>query len=161
MEYDKETKYRSGMIFRSEKYPYADIVIVRTLYIDLKTLNSTSIDIEALKINKEEVIKNLAYLYDIDYDEVENEVYISFLHHNDDINMDKYIKKYDLKYVGMSERKVFIIGDDKKGYGDILDIRDMLDVLPEGYDEIFRNELNSLEGLFKKYGDKYWKHCAS
>lgn len=121
-------KYRPGMIFRSKKYPYADIVIDYVYY--MRNVDSTyefnqfSI-IDWSRANEVEFDKFICKRKGYNYAPDENG-------HMDFTNkttfpypfwgemktksMDAYIKKYELEYVGMSEREVVRYNDNECEY---------------------------------------------
>ena len=121
-------KYRPGMIFRSKKYPYADIVIDYVYY--MRNVDSTyefnqfSI-IDWSRANEVEFDKFICKMKGYNYAPDENG-YMDFTNKTTfpypfwgemkTKSMDAYIKKYDLEYVGMSEREVVIYNDNECEY---------------------------------------------
>lgn len=121
-------KYRPGMIFRSKKYPYADIVIDYVYY--MRNVDSTyefnqfSI-IDWSRANEVEfdkfICKRKGYNYAPDengYMDFTNKTTFPYPFWGEmkTKSMDAYIKKYELEYVGMSEREVVRYNDNECEY---------------------------------------------
>lgn len=117
-------KYRPGMIFRSEKYPWADIMIDYVYYSRLcdcaYEFNAYSI-IDWKRANVEGFLKHVSVAKGIDYNYFKNDPDSStfpfaYFGEKRQDSMDKYIKKYELKYVGQSNEAVKIYTDNETEY---------------------------------------------
>lgn len=117
-------KYRPGMIFRSEKYPWADIMID---YVYYSRLCNTKYEFNAYSIihwkraNVEEFLKHVSVAKGIDYNYFKNDPDSStfpfaYFGEKRQDSMDKYIKKYELKYVGKCDDPVKIFVDNETEY---------------------------------------------
>ena len=121
-------KYRPGMIFRSKKYPYADIMIDYVYYMrDLDSaydFNQYSI-IDWVRANRVEfdkfICKKKGYNYtpnesgEMDFTDKSTFPY-PYWGEMKTKSMDAYINKYELEFVGMSDREVIVYTDDKGEY---------------------------------------------
>lgn len=116
------------MIFRSKKYPYADIVIDYVYYMrDLDSaydFNQYSI-IDWVRVNGVEFDKFICKRKGYNYTPNENgEMDFTgkttfpypFWGEMKTKSMDAYIKKYELEFVGMSDREVHVYRDDEGEY---------------------------------------------
>lgn len=118
-------KYRSGMIFRSKKHPWADLVVEFVFYTRLADtayeFNAYS-DIQWTRINKEEFYKHVSVAKGVDYHAI--------LSGSVDIfpfpiygmttqkGMDAQIRKYELEYVCTAKGDIEIFSDDDTCYSD-------------------------------------------
>lgn len=121
-------KYKPGMIFRSKKYPWADIVIDFVSYVrDVDSayeFNTFSI-IDWTRANTVEfdkfVCKKKGYSYipdengEMDFRDKTTFPY-PFWGEMQQKSMDAYIRKYELEYVGMSDREIKVYEDDEGRY---------------------------------------------
>lgn len=121
-------KYKAGMIFRSKKYPWADILIDYVSYCrcadSAYEFNLFSI-IDWSRANTVEFDKFVCKRKGYDYTPDENGVmdfrdkttfpYPSFGEMKPK-SMDAYIKKYELEFVGMSNREVNVYMDEDYEY---------------------------------------------
>lgn len=116
-------KYKTGMIFRSKKYPWTDFVIDFVSYIrgseTAYTFNMNSI-IDWTRINEEAFDKHISVAKGIDYNEVKNHKVSTFpypffgeMHQK---SMDNYIRKYEMEFYGMSDKEVIVFNDDAFEY---------------------------------------------
>lgn len=116
-------KYKTGMIFRSKKYPWTDFVIDFVSYIrgseTAYTFNMNSI-IDWTRINEEALDKHISVAKGIDYNEVKNHKVSTFpypffgeMHQK---SMDNYIRKYEMEFCGMSDKEVVVFNDDAFEY---------------------------------------------
>lgn len=116
-------KYKTGMIFRSKKYPWTDFVIDFVSYIrgseTAYTFNMNSI-IDWVRINEEAFDKHISVSKGIDYNEVKNHKVSTFpypffgeMHQK---SMDNYIRKYEMEFYGMSDKEVIVFNDDAFEY---------------------------------------------
>lgn len=116
-------KYKTGMIFRSQKYPWTDFVIDFVSYIrgseTAYTFNMNSI-IDWTRINEEAFDKHISVAKGIDYNEVKNHKVSTFpypffgeMHQK---SMDNYIRKYEMEFYGMSDKEVIVFNDDAFEY---------------------------------------------
>ena len=121
-------KYKPGMIFRSKKYPYADIVIDYVYYMrDVDStyeFNQHSI-INWTRANEESFDKFICKRKGYNYEPDENghmdftgktTFPYPFWGDMKTKSMDAYIKKYELEFVGMSDREVHVYRDDEGEY---------------------------------------------
>lgn len=121
-------KYKPGMIFRSKKYPYADIVIDYVYYMrDVDSayeFNQHSI-IDWTRVNEEAfdkfICKRKGYNYEPDENghmDFKNKTTFPYPFWGEmkTKSMDVYIKKYELKFVGMSDREVNVYTDNEGEY---------------------------------------------
>ena len=121
-------KYRPGMIFRSKKYPYADIVIDYVYY--MRNVDSTyefnqfSI-IDWSRANEVEFDKFICKRKGYNYESDENghmdftgktTFPYPFWGEMKTKSMDAYIKKYELEFVGMSDKEVHVYRDNEGEY---------------------------------------------
>ena len=121
-------KYRPGMIFRSKKYPYADIVIDYVYYMrgvdSTYEFNQNSI-IDWTRANEEAFDKFICKQKGYNYEPDENG-HMNFKNKSTfpypfwgemkTKSMDAYINKYELEFVGMSDREVNIYADNDGEY---------------------------------------------
>ena len=116
-------KYKTGMIFRSKKDPWTDLVIDFVSYIrgseTVYTFNMNSI-IDLVRINEEAFNKHISVSKGIDYDKVKNHEVSTFpypffgeMHQK---SMDNYIRKYEMEFCGMSDKEVIVFNDDAFEY---------------------------------------------
>lgn len=121
-------KYKTGMIFRSKKYPWADIMID---YVSYNRMAESSYEFNLFSIidwhraNDVEFDKFICIRKGYDYAPEEDGrmdfrdkttfPYPSWGEMKTK-SMDAYIKKYELEYVGMSDREVTIYQDDEAEY---------------------------------------------
>ena len=121
-------KYRPGMIFRSKKYPYADIVIDYVYYMrgvdSTYEFNQNSI-IDWTRANEEAFDKFICKRKGYNYESDENghmdftgktTFPYPFWGEMKTKSMDAYIKKYELEFVGMSDREVIVYTDNEGEY---------------------------------------------
>lgn len=117
-------KYRPGMIFRSEKYPWADIMLDYVYYsrlCDTKyEFNANSI-INWRRANVEEFLKYVSVSKGVDYNWLKNDPDSStfpfaFFGEKRQDSMDRYIKKYELEYSGQCDDPVNIYVDNETEY---------------------------------------------
>lgn len=121
-------KYRTGMIFRSKKYPWADILIDFVSYMrdadNAYEFNLFSI-IDWTRANPVEFDKFVCKRKGYDYTPNENGEMdfrdkttfpYPFFGEMKPKSMDSYIKKYELEYVGMSDKEVKVYKDDELEY---------------------------------------------
>lgn len=117
-------KYRPGMIFRSEKYPWADIMIDHVYYsrlCDTKyEFNAYSI-INWTRANRDEFLKYVSVVKGVKYNEFINNPDMTtfpfaFFGEKRQDSMDKYIKKYELEYSGQCDDPVKIFTDNETEY---------------------------------------------
>ena len=100
-------KYKTGMIFRSKKYPWADIIID---YVSYNRMAENSY-----------VCRRKGYDYDpeedgrMDFKDKTTFPYPSWGEMKPK-SMDAYIKKYELEYVGTSDREIIIYQDNEDEY---------------------------------------------
>ena len=127
-------KYRPGMIFRSKKYPYADIMIDYVHYIrDLDSaydFNQYSI-IDWVRANGVEfdkfVCKKKGYNYipndngKMDFTDKSTFPY-PYWGEMKTKSMDSYIKKYELEFVGMSDKEVHVYTNNDGEYSAWIDL---------------------------------------
>ena len=116
------------MIFRSKKYPYADIMIDYVYYMrDLDSaydFNQYSI-IDWVRANRVEfdkfIYKKKGYNYipnesgEMDFTDKSTFPY-PYCGEMKTKSMDAYIKKYELEFVGMSNREVIVYRDNEGEY---------------------------------------------
>lgn len=121
-------KYKTGMIFRSKKYPWTDLIIDYVSYNRMAKnpydFNIFSI-IDWYRVNGVEFDKFVCRRKGYDYVPEENGrmdfrdkttfPYPSWGEMKTK-SMDAYIKKYELEYVGMSDREIIIYRDDEDEY---------------------------------------------
>ena len=116
-------KYKTGMIFRSKKYPWTDLVIDFVSYTrgseTSYTFNMNSI-IDWIRINEEAFDKHISVAKGIDYNKVKNYEVSTFpypffgeMHQK---SMDNYIRKYEMEFCGMSDKEVIVFNDDAFEY---------------------------------------------
>ena len=116
-------KYKTGMIFRSKKYPWTDLVIDFVSYTrgseTTYTFNMNSI-IDWVRINEEAFDKHISEVKGIDYNKVKNHEVNTFpypffgeMHQK---SMDNYIRKYEMEFCGMSDKEVIVFNDDAFEY---------------------------------------------
>lgn len=121
-------KYKTGMIFRSKKYPWADIIIDYVSYNRMAEnyyeFNTYSI-IDWYRSNGIEFDKFVCRRKGYDYDPREDgrmdfrdktTFPYPFWGEMKPKSMDAYIKKYELEYVGMSDRETTVYQDDEAEY---------------------------------------------
>lgn len=121
-------KYKTGMIFRSKKYPWADIIIDYVSYNRMAEnyyeFNTYSI-IDWYRSNGIEFDKFVCRRKGYDYDPREDgrmdfrdktTFPYPFWGEMKPKSMDAYIKKYELEYVGMSDREITVYQDDEAEY---------------------------------------------
>ena len=121
-------KYKAGMIFRSKKYPWADIIIDYVSYMrsadNAYEFNLFSI-IDWTRANPVEfdkfVCKRKGYNYmpdengHMDFSDKTTFPY-PFFGEMQPKSMDSYLRKYELEYIGMSDKKVKVYKDDESEY---------------------------------------------
>lgn len=121
-------KYKTGMIFRSKKYPWADIMID---YVSYDRMAESSYEFNLFSIidwhraNGVEFDKFICIRKGYDY-APEKDGRMDFRDKTTfpypswgemkTKSMDAYIKKYELEYVGMSDREITIYQDDEAEY---------------------------------------------
>lgn len=121
-------KYKTGMIFSSKKYPWADIIID---YVSYNRMAENSYEFNTYSIidwhraNGIEfdkfVCRRKGYDYDpreygrMDFRDKTTFPYPSWGEMKPK-SMDAYIKKYELEYVGMSDREITVYQDDEAEY---------------------------------------------
>ena len=116
-------KYKTGMIFRSKKNPWTDLVIDFVSYIrgseTAYTFNMNSI-IDWVRINEKAFNKHISVSKGIDYNKVKNHKVSTFpypffgeMHQK---SMDNYIRKYEMEFCGMSDKEVIVFNDDAFEY---------------------------------------------
>lgn len=116
-------KYKTGMIFRSKKYPWTDFVIDFVSYIrgseTAYTFNMNSI-IDWTRINEEAFDKHISVAKGIDYNEVKNHKVSTFPYpffgEMRQKSMDNYIRKYEMEFCGMSDKEGIVFNDDAFEY---------------------------------------------
>ena len=160
-------KYKTGMIFRSEKYPWTDLVIDFVSYTrgseTAYTFNMNSI-IDWVRINEEAFNKHISVVKGIDYNKVKNHEVSTFpypffgeMHQK---SMDNYIRKYEMEFCGMSDKEVIVFNDDVFEYSSGFKFNvwlggetykktcpieiERLQTLPDGYTEFGLNEDGSI-----------------
>ena len=121
-------KYKTGMIFRSKKYPWADILID---YVTYNRLAESSYEFNIFsaiclqRANGIEFDKFICRRKGYDYNPEENgrmdfrnKTTFPFPSFGEakPKSMDAYIKKYELEYVGMSDKEITIYQDNKAEY---------------------------------------------
>ena len=121
-------KYKTGMIFRSKKYPWADILID---YVTYNRIAETSYEFNTFSIigwqraNEIEFDKHVCKQKWYDYTPEQNgrmdfrsktTFPYAFFGEMTPKSMDSYIKKYELEYVGMSNKVIYIYKDDELEY---------------------------------------------
>ncbi len=121
-------KYKTGMIFRSKKYPWTDIMID---YVSYNRMTENSYEFNTFSIinwhraNGVEfdkfVCKRKGYDYNPEEDgRMDFRDKTTFLYPScgemKPKSMDAYIKKYELEYVEMSDREITIYQDDEVEY---------------------------------------------
>lgn len=116
-------KYKTGMIFRSKKYPWTDLVIDYVSYSRVcesaYIFNMSSI-VDWTRINQEAFDKHISVAKGIDYDKVKNHEVSTFpypffgeMHQK---SMDNYIRKYEMEFCGMSDKEVIVYSDNEFEY---------------------------------------------
>lgn len=121
-------KYKTGMIFRSKRYPWADIMID---YVSYNRMAESSYEfnlfsiIDWHRVNGVEFDKFICRKKGYDYAPEEDGrmdfrdkttfPYPSWGEMKTK-SMDAYIKKYELEYVGMSDKEITIYQDDDAEY---------------------------------------------
>lgn len=121
-------KYKTGMIFRSKKYPWADILID---YITYNRMAETSYEFNTFSIicwqraNVVEFDKHVCkckgynYMPDkngyMDFSDKTTFPY-PFFGEMQPKSMDSYIRKYELEFVGMSDKEIKVYKDDELEY---------------------------------------------
>lgn len=116
-------KYKTGMIFRSKKYPWTDLVIDFVSYTrgseTAYTFNMNSI-IDWVRINEEAFDKHISVVKGIDYNKVKNYEVSTFPYpffgEMRQKSMDNYIRKYEMEFCGMSDKEVIVFNDDAFEY---------------------------------------------
>lgn len=117
-------KYRPGMIFRSKKYPWADIIIDYVYYSRLcdcaYEFNAYSI-IDWKRANVDEFLKYVSVSKGVDYNWLKNDPDSStfpfaFFGEKRQDSMDRYIKEYELEYSGQCDDPVKIFVDNETEY---------------------------------------------
>lgn len=116
-------KYKTGMIFRSKKDPWTDLVIDYVVYTRVcesaYIFNMNSI-ICWTRINQEAFDKHISVAKGIDYNKVKNHEVSTFpypffgaMHQK---SMDDNIRKYEMEFCGMSDKEVIVFNDDDFEY---------------------------------------------
>lgn len=121
-------KYKTGMVFRSKKYPWADILID---YITYNRMAETSYEFNTFsticwqRANETEFdkfvckCKGYNYIPDkngrMDFSDKTTFPY-PFFGEMQPKSMDSYIRKYELEYIGMSDKEVKVYKDDESEY---------------------------------------------
>lgn len=118
-------KYKSGMVFRSEKYPWTDFVIS---YVYYSRLAETSYEFNANsiicwdRINKEEFLKHVSVAKGVDYNKLYNGEIDSFpfpsCGETTQKGLDAQIRKYELECSGEYVESI-VEFDDETGYNDM------------------------------------------
>ena len=116
-------KYKTGMIFRSKKDPWTDLVIDYVVYTRVcesaYIFNMNSL-ICWTRINQEAFDKHISVAKGIDYNKVKNHEVSTFpypffgaMHQK---SMDDNIRKYEMEFCGMSDKEVIVFNDDDFEY---------------------------------------------
>lgn len=116
-------KYKTGMIFRSKKDPWTDLVIDYVSYSRVcesaYTFNMNSI-IDWTRINQEAFEKHISVAKGIAYSKVKKHDVSTFpypffgeMHQK---SMDDYIRKYEMEFCGMSDKEIIVFNDDDFEY---------------------------------------------
>ena len=116
-------KYKTGMIFRSKKDPWTDLIIDYVVYNRVcesaYIFNMNSL-ICWTRINQEAFDKHISVAKGIDYNKVKNHEVSTFpypffgaMHQK---SMDDYIRKYEMEFCGMSDKEVIVFNDDDFEY---------------------------------------------
>lgn len=121
-------KYRTGMIFRSKKYPWADIMID---YVTYNRMAETSYEFNMFshicwkRANEIEfdkyVCRQKGYIYTPDENgrmNFRNKTTFPYPFFGEIMpkSMDAYIRKYKLEYAGMSDKEVKVYCDNESEY---------------------------------------------
>lgn len=116
-------KYKTGMIFRSKKYPGLDFVINYVQYRrgceSAYNFNMNTI-IDYIRIDEEAFMKYVSVVKGVDYNKIKNgEINTfpcSFFGEMHQKSMDNYIRKYEMEFCGMSDKEVIVFNDDDFEY---------------------------------------------
>jgi hypothetical protein len=115
-------KYKTGMIFRSKEYPHFDIMIDFLWYMrDADTAGefNTFSRICWVRANDEAffrfVCERKGYTYPYTVEQGSTAPYPSFGEMTPK-SLDAYLRKYNLQYVGMSDKEVVVYSDNENQY---------------------------------------------